>query len=162
MRWPNLLDWVGAICPPSVTGALQWGHTSLQEVQGDHSPRPGSWLVLGRLVTGVASQNRGDNRCYHCLSHRALPVPTRVCINEEFVISVLREEGFGVCLFPLSWKAAGSARASWARPPRLVEWVPLSPGTVRTIPRTGSQVSEPVEFSHHILGASKSLTGAGH
>lgn len=73
----------------------------------------------------------------------------------------LVEEGFGVCSFPLLWKAARSAQASWARPPRLAEWVPLSPGTVKAIPLTGSRVAEPVEFSHHIRGASKSLTGAG-
>lgn len=38
---------------------LAGGHRSLQEVQGDHSPRPGSWLVLGRLVTSVASRDWG-------------------------------------------------------------------------------------------------------
>lgn len=58
--------------------------------------------------------------------------------------------------------AAGSYLGStWARPPRLGGVGARSSGTPKTIPLPGSQVSEPV-FSHHIPGASKSLTRAGH
>ena len=52
-------------------------------------------------------------------------------------------------------------RGYLARPPRLAGWEPPGPGAPMTTPLLGSRVSEPVEFSHHILGAGESLTRAG-
>lgn len=108
-------------------------------------------------MTNVASQNRGTTTVATAHLTGLSLVPTKVGISEEFVISYSQGRKALGCVHFLSCKAARSAWAGWVRPPRLAEWVPLCPGTVKAVSLTGSQISEPIEFSHHILGASKSL-----
>lgn len=123
---------------------------SPQEVQGEHLSGPGSMLVLGRLVTGVVSQSRGGQP--------VLPpaCPTRVGISEGFVVCGF--QGRGASLFA---GAAGPAWASRAGPLRLVGGCPQAPAL------SGPYHCREPRFracgvSHHVLGASESLTRAGH
>lgn len=57
-----------------------------QEAQGEHVSRPDP--VLGRLVTHGYSQ--GCHWPGRVTSHRALPVPARVGVNEEFISCCFR------------------------------------------------------------------------
>lgn len=70
----------------SMAAALRWGRRSLQEVPGEHLPRPGSVLVLGRLVTGVVSQSRGATGA-------ATASSSRVGIGERFCICGFQGRG---------------------------------------------------------------------
>lgn len=135
------------------------GHRPLQEAQGQHLPGPGLVLVLGRPVTDGTPRNGGYRQGCHRPFCGALLLAASVAINEEFTVCCFGG-GLGVSICSFGEPLSRLACAEWVGPPRLAGWESPSPDSPKAVPLEEAKFRS-LQFSRHILGASKSLTRAG-